>query len=162
ATLKADRKAIRRDEPGLAGQLDALSPRIAALEAARGEAQRKREELEAAEQEDQRRVEELLTAIGAKRKVVDRAMAEAEARRDKILFQLGERLYVDRPEHLTGQLAPIDEIDVEFGIAERRIMELREIVSSIDKLKVARGVALIVLILGAIGALTFWVIALRA
>ena len=162
ATLKADRKAIRRDEPGLAGHLDALSPRIAALEAARGEAQRKREELEAAEQEDQHRVEELLTAIGAKRKVVDRATAEAEARRDKILFQLGERLYVDRPEHLIGQLAPIDEIDVEFGIAERRMMELREIVSSIDKLKVARGVALIVLILGAIGALTFWVISLRS
>jgi predicted nucleic acid-binding Zn-ribbon protein len=162
ATLKADRKAIRRDEPVLAGQLDALSPRIAALEAARGEAERKREELAAAEQEDQRRVEELLTAIGAKRKVVDRATAEAEARRDKILFQLGERLYVDRPEHLTGQLAPIDEIDVEFGIADRRIMELREIVSSIDKRKVARGVALIVLILGAIGALIFLVISLRS
>jgi len=162
ATLKADRKAIRRDEPVLAGQLDALSPRIAALEAARGEAQRKREELAAAEQEDQRRVEELLTAIGAKRKVVDRATAEAEARRDKILFQLGERLYVDRPEHLTGQLAPIDEIDVEFGIADRRMMELREIVSSIDKRKVARGVALIVLLLGAIGALIFLVISLRS
>ena len=162
ATLKADRKAIRRDEPVLAGQLDALSPRIAALEAARGEAQRKREELAAAEQEDQRRVEELLTAIGAKRKVVDRATAEAEARRDKILFQLGERLYVDRPTHLTGQLAPIDEIDVEFGIADRQMMELREIVSSIDKRKVARGVALILLILAAIGALIFLVISLRS
>ena len=42
------------------------------------------------------------------------------------------------------------------------MMELREIVSSIDKLKVARGVALIVLILGAIGALIFLVISLRS
>jgi prefoldin subunit 5 len=156
ATLKAERREIQSDEPVIAGQLDALNPRIAALEAARGEAQRKRAELERAEQEDQRRVEELLTAIGAKRKVVDRAAADAEALRDKILFQLGERLYVDRPRDLTGQLAPIDDIDVELGIADRRVMELREIVSSVDKLKIARGIALIVLILGAIGALAFW------
>ena len=158
ATLKADRKAIQRDEPAIAGELDALNPRIAALEAARGEAQRKRAELEISEQEDQRRVEELLTAIGAKRKVVDRAAADAEALRDKILFQLGERLYVDRPADLTGQLAPIDEIDVELGIADRRVMELREIISSIDKPKVARGIVLMLVLLGALGALAGWLI----
>jgi len=156
ATLKADRKAIQRDEPAIAGELDALNPRIAALEAARGEAQRKRAELEISEQEDQRRVEELLTAIGAKRKVVDRATADAEALRDRILFQLGERLYVDRPADLTGQLAPIDEIDVELGIADRRVMELREIISSIDKPKVARGIVLMLVLLGALGALAGW------
>jgi hypothetical protein len=153
ASLKADRKAILRDEPVIAEKLDALNPRIAGLEAARGEAHRKRAELETAEQDDQRRAEELLTAIGAKRKVVDRAAADAEALRDKILFQLGERLYVDRPDHLTGQLAPLDEIDVELGIADRRTMELREVVSTIDKRKIARGVALIVVLLGAVGAL---------
>jgi predicted nucleic acid-binding Zn-ribbon protein len=154
ATLKADRKAIQRDEPVIAGELDALTPRIAALEAARGEAQRKRAELETAEQNDQRRIEEMLTAIGAKRKVVDRAAGDAEALRDKILFQLGERLCVDRPDHLIGQLAPIDEIDVELGEADRQMMELREILSSIDKGKIARGIALIVLVLGALGAAT--------
>jgi prefoldin subunit 5 len=158
ATLKADRKAIQRDEPAIAGELDALNPRIAALEAARGEAQRKRAELETSEQEDQRRVEELLAAIGAKRKVVDRAAADAEALRDKILFQLGERLYVDRPADLTGQLAPIDEIDVELGIADRRVMELREIISSIDKPKVARGVVLMLALLGALVGLVGWLI----
>ena len=158
ATLKAERKAIQSDEPVIAGQLDGLSPRIAALEAARGEAQRKRAELETTEQNDQRRVEEMLVAIGAKRKVVDRAASDAEALRDKILFQLGEQLYVDRPDHLIGQLAPIDEIDVELGLADRQAMELREILSSVDKLKVARGIALIVLILGAIGALTGWLL----
>jgi prefoldin subunit 5 len=156
ATLKADRRAIQSDEPVIAGQLDALSPRIAAIEAARAEAQRKRAELERVEQEDQRRVEELLTAIGAKRKVVDRAAADAEALRDKILFQLGEKLYVDRPPDLTAQLAPVDEIDVELGVAGRRAMELREIVSSVDKLKIARGIALIVAIVGVLGAATVW------
>jgi predicted nucleic acid-binding Zn-ribbon protein len=158
ATLRADRKAIQGDEPALAGELDALNPRIAAIEAARTEAQRKRTELEAAEHDDQRRVEELLAAIGAKRKVVDRAAAGAEAARDKILFQLGERLYVDRPGDLAGQLAPIDEIDAELGLADRRMMELREILTSVDRWKLARGLALLVVLLGALATLAGWLI----
>jgi hypothetical protein len=156
ATLRAERKAIERDEPVLAGELDALNPRIAALEAARAEARRRRAELQTAEHDDERRVEELLTAIGAKRKVVDRAAADAEALRDKILFRLGERLYVDRPDDLFPQLAPIDEIDVEIGVDDRRIMEIREIRSSVARGKVARGVALIVLVVAVLGALAGW------
>jgi len=158
ATLRADRKTIQADEPVLAGELDALNPRIAAVEAARGEAVRKRADLERAEQDDQRRAEELLAAIGAKRKVVDRATADAEVLRDKILFQLAERLYVDRPDDLTPQLAPIDEIDLELASADRRAMELREILASIDRWKVARGLAMIVVVLAALGALTGWLL----
>jgi DNA repair exonuclease SbcCD ATPase subunit len=161
ARLRADRKSIQSDEPVIAGQLDALSPRVAALEAARGEAERKRTELAAAEHDDQRRVEELLAAIGAKRKVVDRAASDAEALRDKILFKLGERLYVDRPAGLTAELAPIDEIDLELGSADRRMMELREILASVDRWKLARGIALLVVVLGAIGAAAFWYFLLR-
>jgi hypothetical protein len=158
ATLRAERKAIQRDEPVLAGEHDALNPRIAALEAARAEARRRRAELETTEHDDQRRVEELLAAIGAKRKVVDRAAADAEALRDKILFRLGERLYVDRPDDLFAQLAPIDDIDVEIGSDDRRIMEIREIRSSVDKLKIARGIALLTLLIGAIGAVVTWLV----
>jgi len=154
ATLRGDRKAIQSDEPVIAGQLDALNPRIAALEAARSEAQGKRAELETAEHDDQRRVEELLTAIGAKRKVVDRAGADAEARRDRILFQLGERLHVDRPDDLAAELAPIDEIDLELGSGDRRIMELREIVTSVHRWKLVRGIALLIVVIAALGALT--------
>ena len=161
ARLRADRKAIQGDEPVIAGQLDALSPRVAALEAARGEAERRRAELESAEHDDQRRVEELLAAIGAKRKVVDRAAADAEALRDKILFKLGERLYVDRPDDLTAELAPIDEIDLELGTADRRMMELREILASVDRWKLARGIALLVVVLGALGAAATWLFLLR-
>jgi len=158
AMLRADRKAVQREEPAIAGELDALSPRIAALEAARAEADRRRAELAAAEHEDRLRVDELLTAIGAQRKVVDRATAAAEARRDKLLFQLGERLCVDRPHDLVGQLAPVDEIDVELGSADRRLMELREILGSVDALKVARGIALLAVIVGGLGALTAWLL----
>ena len=81
ATLRADRQAIMRDEPKLASELDALSPRIAALEARRSEARKRRIELDKSEHDDQRRAEELLAAIGAKRKVVDRAAGDAETLR---------------------------------------------------------------------------------
>lgn len=158
ATLKADRLAVERDEPKIAAELDALNPRIAALEARRAEARKRRVELEDEEKKDQGRAQELLAAIGAKRKVVDRAAADAEALRDKILLELGERIYVDRPPSMQFELAPIDAIDVELGSTDRRMMELKEIISSVDKAKLARGIAVIVLVLGALGAFTAWLI----
>ncbi|MBA2543346.1 MAG: hypothetical protein H0V17_27140 [Deltaproteobacteria bacterium] len=158
ATLKADRVAVKRDEPKLAGELDVLNPRIAALEARRAEARKRKTELDKAEIQDQRRAEELLAAIGAKRKVVDRASNDAETMRDKVLFELGERLYHDRPLDLGPQLAPIDVIDVELGTGDRRMMELKEILSSVDKAKLARGVAMFVIVLAAITIVTLLVL----
>ncbi|MFN0251346.1 MAG: hypothetical protein ACKV2T_31010, partial [Kofleriaceae bacterium] len=145
ATLKADREAIKRDEPKLAQELDSLSPRIAAIEAKRAESTKRRTELVKSEESDKGRCEELLAAIGAKRKVMDRAANDAEELRDKILFELAERLYVDRPLELGPQLAPIDGIDVELGSADRRVMELREIMDSIDRRKLVRGIAMVTL-----------------
>jgi prefoldin subunit 5 len=157
ATLKADRTAVRKDEPVIAAELDALMPRIAAIEAAKTDAEKRKKELEDGEALDQKRTSELLEALGAKRKVVERASAEAEAARDKVLFDLGERLYVDRPVLLGAQLAPIDEIDLELGEDDRRIMELREILSNVDRWKLARGIAVIVVTLAVFGALTGWI-----
>lgn len=156
ASYKADRASVLRDEPVLAAELDALTPRIAAMEATRAELRKKRADLEKAEVDDQRRASELLEAIGAKRKVVERAAADAEAARDKALFELGERLYVDRPKILAAQLSPIDQIDLEVGEADRRMMELREIISNVDKAKLARGIAMIILALAAVGSLSTW------
>lgn len=150
ATLKADRKAIQGDEPVIAAELDALAPRIAALEASRGELGPRRLELIDDEARDQARVADQLAAIGARRKVVDRAAADAEARRDKVLFALGERLAVDRPDGLLAELAPVDAIDVDLGVADRRIMELRETLDSVDRWKVARGAIYLVVILAAV------------
>ncbi len=156
ATLKADRIAIKREEPKLAAETDALNPRLAALEARRSDARKRRAEIEAAELEDQRRGEELLAAIGAKRKVVDRAASDAGTLRDKILFELGERLYHDRPKGLLAQLAPIDVIDVELGTGDRRTMELREILSSVDKAKLLRGIVVYVLIFAIASAIVLF------
>jgi hypothetical protein len=162
ATLKADRKSVQRDEPRIAAELDALNPRIAAIDAARSDAEKRKKELEEGETLDQKRTSELLEAIGAKRKVVDRATAEAEAARDKVLFELGERLYVDRPKLLGAQLAPIDAIDLELGEDDRRIMELREILSNIDRWKLVRGVAVIVATLAVLGLMVGWLIYMLA
>jgi hypothetical protein len=59
---------------------------------------------------------------------------------------------------LAAQISPIDQIDLELGESDRRLMEIREILSNIDKLKLVRGTALIVLILAAAGAFTTWVL----
>ncbi|HSN29199.1 MAG TPA: hypothetical protein VLT45_23080, partial [Kofleriaceae bacterium] len=124
--------------------------------------EKRKKELEDGESLDQKRTSELLEALGAKRKVVERAAAEAEAARDKVLFDLGERLYVDRPILLGAQLAPIDEIDLELGEDDRRIMELREILSNIDRWKLARGIGVIALTLAVLGGMTAWLIYMLA
>ncbi len=158
ASLKADHKAVSRDEPALAAELDALLPRIAAIEASRGEAEKTKTEALSAEAEDQRRTTELFEAIGAKRKVVERAAADAETARDRVLFELGERLYVDRPTILAAQMAPVDQIDLELGQADRRIMELREILSSVDRAKIIRGALVIFLSVAAGAAIVGWLL----
>jgi hypothetical protein len=160
ATLKADRQSVMKDEPAIAAQLDALEPRIAAMQGARNELRKKRSEHEKAEADDHRRTAELLEAIGAKRKVVERAAADAEAARDNALFELGDRLYVDRPKDLAAQLSPIDQIDLELGDGDRRTMELREIISNVDKMKLARGIAMMILVLALVGAVGYGLLGL--
>jgi hypothetical protein len=152
ATLKAERQQFQRDEPQLAAEVDNLMPRIAALEAARTEATNKIAELREAEQNDERRVEELIVAIEARRKVVGRAHADAETARDKALYALAERLLIDRPSQLGRAFEPIDELDLAIATNERRAMELRELQGSVDKRAMARGIAVMVLIVAAAAA----------
>ncbi|MFT3699839.1 MAG: hypothetical protein QM831_42235 [Kofleriaceae bacterium] len=158
ATLKADQKAVQRDEPVIAAELAEIEPQIASLVAQKTELETAQADRQKAEDADKGRTMELFDAIGAKRKVVERAMAEAETKRDGILFELGERLYVDRPKLLTPQLAPIDEIDLDVGASDRRLMELREIISNIDRWKIARGAGVLLLATAIIGAFTIWVL----
>jgi hypothetical protein len=159
-TYRADKEAVLRDEPVIAAQLDALNPRIAALEASRTELQKKKLEAQKAEAEDQGRTSELLAAIGAKRKVVERAAAEAEQARDAALLELGDQLYVDRPKALSTLLSPIDAIDLELGEGDRRIMELREILSNIDRWKFSRGLAMIIVAFALAACFVWWLLAM--
>ncbi len=157
AALRAERQGVTKDEPIIAAQLDALVPRIASIEASRERLRRKVIELNEEEEEDAKRSDELLSAIAAKRKVVERATGDAEKTRERMLAELGERLYVDRPSYLSAQLSPIDSLDLELGDGQRRMMELKEILSSIDRWKQARGIVGWLLLLGVIGAgVWFW------
>jgi hypothetical protein len=47
---------------------------------------------------------------------------------------------------------------MDLGSADRRLMELREIISSVDRWKLLRGWAVILLVLGAIGAFVAWLL----
>ena len=157
AALRAERQGVAREEPTIAAQLDALVPRIASIEASRERLRRKVVELNEEEEDDARRSDELLSAIAAKRKVVERATADAEKARERMLAELGERIYVDRPSYLSAQLSPVDSLDVELGDGQRRIMELKEILASVDRWKQVRGIVFWLLILGAIATgVVFW------
>ncbi|HWO18666.1 MAG TPA: hypothetical protein VNO30_07810 [Kofleriaceae bacterium] len=151
ASLKADRKALQKDEPELASALDSLQPQIAKLEAARADARRRRTDVEQADRDDLRWTQDLLAAVGAKRKVLDRTASDAETRRDKIALELGDRIYVTRPERMGPELAPLDAIDVELGTVNRRTMELREILQSVDRWKLVRSIGLWLLLFAVIG-----------
>ena len=159
ATMKADRAAVQRDEPTLAAQLDELAPRVAKLEAERTAAHASIADKKSAEQSDAKRSIELIDAIKAKRKVVERATADAVTQRDALLAELGEKLYVDRPRAMTANLDAIDELDVAYGTTDRRGMEVREILSSIDKWKVFRGVVVILIVVLALVAAVVWFVA---
>jgi hypothetical protein len=59
---------------------------------------------------------------------------------------------------LAAQLSPIDQIDLEMGESDRRIMELREILSNIDRAKLTRGATVIAAVVLVIGAFLTWVL----
>ncbi|MBP9205853.1 MAG: hypothetical protein KBG28_17900 [Kofleriaceae bacterium] len=145
ASLKADRQAVARDEPGLAQQFDRISPRMAELEAAQADARRRRDELQGDERDDKVRVEEFVAAIAARRKVLERAVSDAERARDKALVVLAERLTLDRPP-LGRPIELVDEIDLTIGQSERRGMELRELAATVDRGARARGLVVLALI----------------
>jgi predicted nucleic acid-binding Zn-ribbon protein len=161
ATLRADRVAVQRDEPAIAAELDELLPRIAELESRRAAA---RERLDATRKEltaSAERLVERLGVVGAHQKVIDRALAESQVARDRALADLGERLVIERPRSLGRDLADIDTIDADIAGDERRVMELHEVLGSIDKGALARGIAVLGLAFLAAAALAIWLAFLR-
>lgn len=152
AALKADQQAIERDQPKIAAEIEALRPQIASLRLAIRAARKQQSDARAQETAASVRATEQLEAAGARRKVDERGIADAEIERDKILLELGQRLHVDHPAALSAQLGPIDQIDREIDEGERRIAELHDILSSIDRPKIIRGGIAIALATAAAGA----------
>lgn len=150
ATLRADREAVARDQSEIAAKLDDLLPRIARLQAARTEATARTAASRAAAIEAKSRATEQVTAVQARRRVENRAASDARTASDKALVELGERLYVERPQDLTIKLGAVETQDVEIATAQRRAIELRELLGSVEKPSMARGVLYWLLLLGAI------------
>lgn len=161
ATLRADRVAVQRDEPAIAAELDALLPRIAELEARRNAARARLESTRTELTASAERLVERLGVVGAHQKVIDRALAESQVARDRALADLGERLVIDRPRSLGRDLADIDAVDVDIAGDERRVMELHEVLGSIDKGALARGIAVLAVGGLVVAALVVWVAFLR-
>jgi hypothetical protein len=158
ATLRADKQAVQRDEPKIAAALDNLLPRIASLKAARADADAKIAAARQGQDAARDRAVEQVAAVQARRKVEARAVAEAAGDRDRALVGLGERLYADRPKDLTRKLDAVEQRDLAIATAERRAIELRELIGSVERGALIRGILLWILILGAIGAATFLVL----
>jgi chromosome segregation ATPase len=150
ATLRADRASVSRDEPAIAAELDALLPRIANLESQRADAQARITAARAGDAEARMRAEEQVTAVQARRRVENRAAADARTASERALIELGERLYVERPDDLTIKLGAVDKQDVSIATSQRRAIELRELIGSVDRAALARGIALWVAIVGAV------------
>ncbi|MBK9033298.1 MAG: hypothetical protein IPL61_18835 [Myxococcales bacterium] len=156
ATLRAERVAIARDEPALAAQLAALTPRIAGLEADRTDAQRRLADAKAAIIAAGERAADELGAVAATRRVIERGVADLEKQRDRALRDLGSELAIERPTSLASALAVLDAADLAIATDDRRAMELREMLATVDRKALARGVAAVLVVLGVVGAAT-WV-----
>jgi predicted nucleic acid-binding Zn-ribbon protein len=152
ASLRADREAVARDEPAIAAELDALLPRIASLEAQRSDAQARIAAARAAEVDARSRAAEQVAAVQARRRVETRAASDARTASDRALVELGERLYVVRPTDLTLRLGAVESQDVAIATAQRRAIELRELIASVHHGALWRGVVLWILLLAAITA----------
>jgi DNA repair exonuclease SbcCD ATPase subunit len=158
ATLNADRTAVQRDEPKIAAELDALLPRIAELESRRGAARTRLDQARADLTSTAELLQERLGVVGAHQKVIERALATTQTARDHALAELGETLAIDRPRALARDLADLDELEVAIATDERRVMELREVLGSVDRKAVARGVAVLVVITVVIAAFALWIV----
>jgi predicted nucleic acid-binding Zn-ribbon protein len=150
ASLRADRASVSRDEPAIAAELDALLPRIANLESQRADAQARITAARTADAEARMRAEEQVTAVQARRRVENRAAADARTASERALVELGERLYVERPDDLTIKLGAVDKQDVSIATSQRRAIELRELLGSVDRAALARGIALWLAIVAAV------------
>ena len=158
ATLRADREAVSRDEPAIAADLDRLLPRIASLESAREAARARINAARAAEREARARAEEKVAAVQARRRVESRAAADAKHASERALIELGERLYVDRPGDLTLRLAAVDKQDVAIATAQRRAIELRELIGSLEKGALARGVFYWILVVATLATIVMLIL----
>jgi len=152
AALKAERVAAAREHPRVVAELESLAPRLAQLSSRRAELEDRLARVRADHAAARARADERAAAINARGGAEERAAADAEAARKLALEDLGEQIYADRPEPLRFELVAIEEHDLQLAARQRRSMELRALLSSVDRGALARGIAVLAIVLAAIAA----------
>ena len=96
-------------------------------------------------------------------KVVGRAPPRPKllAAQEETLAALGEQLAEERPAELAMPLRSIEQHDVAIATFDRRHLELSELVRSVDRWAVARGVLWLLALAVAVAAALVWSYALR-
>ncbi len=152
AAARAERAAVLDEEPEIAAELDDLNPRIANLNAAREDAEKKLAEARERDRDGTVRTDERVAAVRARKAVDERAVADADRALDEVLVALGEKLAMERPRQLGSRLRPVDEHDVSIATLERRALELGELVGGVNRAAIARGILVIAVFVGAVAA----------
>jgi hypothetical protein len=161
ASLLAERQAIADEQPSLAAELDELEPAIAGLMAARADGRKRVVRSDKEEREALVRTAEKVAAVRALKVVDERAEAELLAAQEETLAALGEQLAEERPAELAMPLRSIEQHDVAIATFDRRHLELSELVRSVDRWAVARGVLWLLALAVGVAAALVWSYALR-
>jgi chromosome segregation ATPase len=151
AALRAERQAVAREEPELAGAIADLEPNIAGLKASRAELEARRDELIEVEREAQIRIQEKVAAIRARKAVDDREVADVARERNSALRELGEMLHEERLPLVAPRLRGVDQHDEAIATLERRAIELKDKMLRVDRRAMWRGFAFILVLAVLIG-----------
>ena len=143
-----------------AAEIDRLEPAIASLVAARADLRARSARSQEQERKAVVRAGEKATAIKARRTVDERAEEELAEAQEEALRALGERLAVERPPELAARLRGIDEHEVAIATLERHHLELSELVRSVNRWALTRGLLVILALTALLGGGLFGLIGL--
>jgi peptidoglycan hydrolase CwlO-like protein len=155
ASLRAERDTVAADEPMLAAEVDDLDPKISSLISTRSGLADKIVALDQERELDEVRVKEKEEAVKASRTVESRAVDDQANKRQDALLELGEALH-NKPVEDAPRVSSIEKHDLEIGTLERRRLELKELMSSVEYLPMIRGGIWLVLAALAIGGAVFF------
>ena len=142
---RVNREMVARDRPVLDADLAALRPRLAAIEAARAEAQARLDTARNALGARAAQIDGELRTLAARSVELDRAGADARGARDARLAALGELLVRERPTILRAPLRELDDLDAAIATDRRRRLDLDELTGAIDRRARGRGAAIVLM-----------------
>ncbi len=139
ASLRAERVSIATDEPVIAAQIDEIDPEIAGLRSQRSDVEKQITRLEADKETEKLRLEEKIVALKAGRVVEKRKVQDRSEERQERLLELGEELHDKPPQKTSLHEKEVEKQDLEIGILERQRMDVKELLLSVERAPMTRG-----------------------